>query len=247
MGFLSKLLGGKPPKQKPTALEIAQAEQAGKRDQRFQQAFMPLEMAAIDQYFDPSAKKFQESILKAQVNAQTAQAEAQSLRAGVQAAGQSGGTLSSGSNSTALTDTSLAAAEAQGLGMVEASAMAQGIRDEDGISLVRTGNDVSRSTSNSLGQLARQSNFGASSRLQAKMQVNQARSQALGQVLSAAAAGGAKSYVDARNANIADSDLSTPARWVRGLRGETTNPQTHGFQGPPPISGGTGGQLYRRG
>ena len=238
MGFLSKLLGGKPPKQKPTALEIAQAEQAGKRDQRFQEAFMPLEMAAIDQYFDPSAKKFQESILKAQVNAQTAQAEAQSLRAGVQAAGQSGGTLSSGSNSTALTDTSLAAAEAQGLGMVEASAMAQGIRDEDGISLVRTGNDVSRSTSNSLGQLARQSNFGASSRLQAKMQVNQARSQALGQILSSTLAAGAQFYNDSKDGSMLDSDLRGPAKLMRGFQGQTTDPNhSQRLAGPPTAEG----------
>lgn len=177
-------------RQTTTAEEKALARQAKADDERFTDLYMPLEMAEIDQYFDPSAQKFQKAVLDRQISADSAAAEAGAMRANIEAAQRSGTNLASGSNTTGVTDSATGAAVASGLGEVEAAGLAQDVRDQEGIGIVRTGRDVSRTTTNSLAQLARQSNFAAGAKLRARQQVSMARAKALGDVASAAVIGG---------------------------------------------------------
>jgi len=218
MGILSsvgKLFTGDVPKQKATESEKAQAEVAGERQQRYTKTYLPLELDAVDQFFDKSAKKFKEAVIDRTLSADAARAEQGTRESALQAAALSGTTLSSSANNTGLTEASIGAGVAQGLGATQATALAQDLRDKEGVGIIRTGRDVSRSTSTGLSSLARQSNFSASNALRNKMEVNRAKAKALGDIIISSGAAAYQGYQDAKDATTESYDLSGAGRLAR--------------------------------
>lgn len=218
------MCGGGSDKQRPSAHDIALAQQAGRKDIRFEQAFMPLEIFEIEQFRDPQMQKINRDIIAGRVNADTAMAEKMNHQAAVQAAQASGAGFGSANNAAALQQAEMGTALGLSAGRTEADRLARNIRDAEGMSIARTGQNISRGNTENLAGMARRENFMASSRLQDQIMTNTARARALGDVASAAVIGGHDAFKQAGNPvkagnrdGVADADLSLGARMLRGL------------------------------
>lgn len=202
-------------KQRPSAHDIALAQQAGRKDIRFEQAFMPLEIFEIEQFRDPQMQKINRDIIAGRISADVAAAEKMNHQSAVRAAQSSGAALSSSNNAAALQQAEIDTAAGLSAGRTEADQLARNIRDAEGLSIARTGQNISRGNTENLAGMARRENFLASSRLQDRIQVNNARAKALGDVASAAVIGGHDAFKRAGNPNVRDQDLSLGAGMIR--------------------------------
>lgn len=205
--------------QRPSAQDIALAERAAADDRNYTQQFMPLEVFEIEQFRDPAVRQQNRDIIAGRISADVAAQEMESRQAGLQAAQASGTGLASGANQTAIDRTSDAVASAVSRGQIEAEQGARDIQDQEGISVLRTGNDLARGNTSNLASAARRENFTASNRLRLEAEASAQRAKALGDIASVAIVGGADAWSRGRNANVKKDDLSLGARAVRGLFG----------------------------
>lgn len=163
-------------KQRPSAQEIALARVAADKDARYQQAFVPLEQAAIDELKTASQAK-REALLGGRSNADI---EQQAGR--ITFDGASG-------NITRGIERGFAIAGAKNRSRADAGTTAQASIDQDRLNVIKTGQNMSRSAGSALANSARMQNSRALSKLNADRQVGFATGSALGQLVTAGAAG----------------------------------------------------------
>jgi hypothetical protein len=214
------MCGGKAPQQRASAHEIALAMQAGRRDQRFEHAYMPLETFEIEQFRDPKIQQINRDVLAGRVNADVAFSEMQNMRAAMQAAQASGTGLTSSNNAEAFTQQQMSVGQGLSAGRTEADRMARQIRDGEGMAIARTGQNMARGNTEGLAGMARLENYKASSRVQDQLTVNSARAQALGDIASVAVIGGMDAWKRSNPAKELEpgQKLSPAANMMRGLR-----------------------------
>lgn len=234
------MCGSSPDKQRPSAHDIALAQTAGRNDQRFVERFMPLEIFEIEQFRDPAVRKINRDVIAGRVNADVARAEAASRRQAIQAAQASGTDLTSEANQAALSENSIATAEAVSQGKIEGDRLARNINDAEGLSIIRTGQSINRGNTENLSGLARQETFKASSRLRDRQMVDQARAAALGKVATTAVIGGYDAFKRGRDPNVSGDDLSMGAKDIRSMLG--TRPRE--LDPSAPIDGGNAGLRF---
>lgn len=204
---------------RPSAQDVALAQRAAADDRVYVQQFMPLEVFEIEQFRDPAVRQQNRDIIAGRINADVALEERKARVAAISAAQHSGGTLDSGANAVSLSRVSNAVAQASNEGNIEAEQGARNIQDAEGLSVLRTGNDLGRGVTASLADAARREQYVSSERLRGEIEVSAARAKALGDIASVAIVGGADAWRRGRNANIKDDDLSLGGQAVRRLFG----------------------------
>jgi hypothetical protein len=216
---------GGPDKQRTTKLEKAEVRQAIATDKRHQEQYKALEIFEIEQWRDPAIREINKSVLQGKISADIAQKEYAAYGSAIAAAQASGAGLSGGANVKSFQDVALAGQKASAEGDLEAEQIVQGIHDAEGLSIVRTGEGVNRGNTENLAAAAANANYSAASKLQASMQVNQARAKALGDIATTAVIGGADAFKRARG-DTPSEQLSPGAKTMRDLFGQRSANQT---------------------
>lgn len=185
-------MSSKPKAQRPTASEIALAQSAGQKDQRFEQAFRPLEQDAIRELSTANAGKRSEMIAGRQ-NADLEQAASQSGQQGMMADAAAG---TFGSGATVERGFRLAGTVEQSKDGLKADAdqAARDSIDQDTLNVIKTGQGLARQSQSSLTHSARLENSEAQNRLAASQMKDQARGQAIGSLLGAGLYAGKTAY-----------------------------------------------------
>lgn len=204
---------------RPSAQDIALADRAAADDRIYVQQFMPLEVFEIEQFRDPAVRQFNRDIIAGRISADVAAEERKARAAAITTAQSSGTKLGSGANASALSRTSDAVAHAVNSGKIEASQEARNIQDAEGLSVLRTGNDLGRGNTQSLADAARRETYSATDRLRNETELSSVRAKALGDIASVAVVGGADAWKRGRDGNVKDDDLSLGAQAVRNIFG----------------------------
>jgi hypothetical protein len=181
--------GSSSQKQRPTAQELSAARVAAQKDQRYEQAFRPLEQAAIRE-LDTANQGSREALLAGRSSADIAQQ--MGFSAPITGTGRSTGASSARAR---------AGAEATATGRSDAATAAQGSVDADTLNVVRTGQNVGRQAQSGFTASARLANSRALTKLRNDSVVDRARGQAYGDVVAAGVGGHFAARSDAKAKN----------------------------------------------
>lgn len=224
-------------KQRPSAQEVALAQQAVWDQQRHTEAYLPLEMDAIKELDTADAGK-RSAMLAGRANADLEQQARKVAEVGKQTDAKA---ETFGGGSTAMRGFRHAGALAQGRDAlrVNADQKARDSIDQDRLNVIKTGRDVARQARSGLTASARLESSANASKLNAQAIKDQSRAAAIMQVGSAAAVKGFRTYdrafskVDNVNPDgtvnpnggtytYEAKELDDFENWVRGLRGPSS-------------------------
>jgi len=217
-------MSSKPKKQRPSANELALAELSGKKDQRFEEAFRPLEQAAISELTTADAGK-RSALLAGRQNADLEAAAAQSAGQGMMADIQSN---TFGGGATTERGFRRAGGVESGRTAIKTSAdqTARDSIDQDTLNVIKTGQGVARQSQSSLTAAAGNSNSRARSRLAAAELKDTARMQALGHLAGAGISAGLAAKDSALDRGQTATGYKTPTgnlngveKWIRNRWG----------------------------
>ena len=178
-----------PKKERASAEELALARTAASRDQRYEQAFRPLEQDAINELKNADAGK-RSAMLSGRANSDLEGQAARGGQAGRMADMQAG-VFGGGATATRGFRTAGAVMDGRNQLQVTADQQARDSIDADRLNVVKTGNGIARGAQSSLTATARMANEKAGAALRNEQMVNNAR---LGAVLEVGMAGGMKGY-----------------------------------------------------
>lgn len=182
----------KAPEQRASAQEKALAQISMQRDQRHEQAFRPLEQAAIAELDTADAAKRSAMIAgrqNADLEASAAASREQGLRIDSKA-----GTFGSGATTARGLRRAGAVESGRTAIMTGADQMARDSIDTDTLNVIRTGQDQARQTQSGLTASARMANSKAASKLRAQEMKDQARHNAMMELGTSAILAGKAGY-----------------------------------------------------
>lgn len=191
----------KPKKQKPSAQDIALAEKAIADTQVFEEYYLPLEQQAIADVSGPTGEKLradQQKLLAGRTNADLAATEQEARQGSLARTLSSGNAIDSTSAIDSENKLGTNVAEATSAVNTDAATTARNNQDLERLGVIRTGRDVNRNAQSALVTSARMANSRATNKLQNKMLTDQAKTQALGQVVSAAVTAGIDQHQKAK-------------------------------------------------
>lgn len=190
MGFLG--IGDKPPKQKPSAQEIAEAEFAAYRQGLSSKHGNPLRKEQIAEARDPFKEAQENNFFSARASADVAKAEADSNAQVREMAAQSGRGLKNMSGTMAERGNTLAEARTDALQGAKQSAYSRA--DERRLNAQRTGEELGQVTQQSLSSQASSANSLATAKLQSQMDKDTSKAQMWGDLIMAAGTYGKLKY-----------------------------------------------------
>jgi hypothetical protein len=182
VSLITEFLGLDKPKAdkvRPSAHEIALADVAGKRAENYEQRFLPLEIYEIENYRDPAVHENRRNLLGARQNADVAMSEFQAMSNAGRSAGATGKGLASGGYTDALGNIAINTDLSQREAGISAAQQALTLRDQEGLGIVRTGQNVNRDSLTGLGMVAQQGHASSMARLQTRIDSDATRSKAL--------------------------------------------------------------------
>jgi len=199
-------MSSSPKQQRPSAEEQALARRSMKEDQRYEDAFRPLEQQAISELKTADSDK-RSAMLSGRHNADL-ENQAQGLRqVGLQEDTQSGRGVSSGRTTARAAEHASTIESGRKRLQVDADQTARDSIDADRLNVMQTGRGLARGSQSTLTQSANLANSKAASKLNAQGLRDQARIGALGDVTGAAIAGGYASYKRATDGNSKGTDF----------------------------------------
>ena len=190
-------MGSSSEKQKPSAQDIALAKKGVADARIFDQYYMPLEQQAIASVSGESGdrnRQIQNEFLAGRGNADIAAEEQQAKAANVAASIQQGVALDSTSSTASRRELGASVAEASNANIVDSAQSARNNQDRERLGVINTGRDVNRQALSSLTNVARMSNSRSLNKIRNKAMTDNAKSQALGQVLMAGAVKGKSEF-----------------------------------------------------
>jgi len=182
----------KAPEQRASAQEKALAQIAVRKDQRHEEAFRPLEQAAISELDTADAGK-RSAMVAGRQNADLEQQAASSKAVGLRA-DATAGTFGSGATTSRGFRRAGAAESGRTAIKTGADQTARDSIDADTLNVIKTGQGMARQTQSALTGAARRANLTARSELDAQALKDQARANAVGEVATAAVVAGKSAY-----------------------------------------------------
>jgi len=245
MGFFSDLLGGgKAPKAKPSAQDIANTEMATYRANLDAQYGNPLRVRQIEEARDPSLEYREEGFFASRANANTEQAIAQGDSAARQQAAVSGKGLKSSSGSLAYNQR--VQAEASSAAKTQGKFASLQRADERRLNAQKVGEDMASVTQQGLSsQAASETNYQIS-KIRSKQEEDMAKAKMWGQIAMSAATVGAKVKDSNQSGLGQDKDIyaeGTKPYSNNQIEGATIKKQASPWGssgGTPGLGGGSG-------
>jgi len=206
----------KPDEQRPSAQEKALAEQAMKQDQRYEEAFRPLEQEAIRELETANAEK-RSAMLAGRGNSDLEQQAAESAQSG-RSADAMANTFGGGSTASRGFRRAGAVSDGRMALKTQSDQKARDSIDQDTLNVIRTGQGIQRQQQSSLAQSARIGFETEGSKLQAESLRDTARLNALMEVGFAAGIRGVDEYSKRKNQSGASKGASANSYGPMGFR-----------------------------